>query len=84
MAKIVCDSLDRSVLLDAQIAIQRVGPKLKAYCIETHTYVQFPRDLRKIGATFWADVIKMSNGGQIFYRAYRNSIRRSKDGEVIA
>lgn len=84
MTKIVCDALDRQVLLDARIHITYLGSKLKAYCDDTKTFVQFPRDLRREGHTFVADVVKMSNGGQIFYRAYRNSIRRSKDGQVIA
>lgn len=84
MGKIMMDALDRSVLLDAKIDITYLGSKLKAYCRDTSTYVQFPRDLRKPGQSFVADVVKMSNGGQIFYRAYRNSIRRSKDGQVIA
>lgn len=84
MGKMVLDSLDRQVLLDAKIQIRRVGPKLKAYCGDTNTYVQFPKDIRKEGYTFVADVIKMSNGGKVFFRAYKNSIRHSKDGEVIA
>lgn len=84
MTKIVCDALDRQVLLDARIDITYLGSKLKAYCRDTSTYVQFPRDLRKPGQSFVADVVKMSNGGQIFFRAYKGSIRRSKDGQVIA
>lgn len=84
MAKIMMDALDRSVILDAQINITHNGPKLKAYCVNTKTYVQFPRDLRREGATFYADVVKMSNGGKIFFRAYKGSIRRSKAGEIIA
>lgn len=82
--KITLDALDREVLLDAEITIIRGPGKLKALCKDTNTYVQFPTGLRKEGKRFVADVVKASNGGRIFYRAYKNSIRESKDGKVIA
>ena len=36
---------DKKVIKDATIKIVCVG-KLKAYCVETDTYLQFPTDLR--------------------------------------
>lgn len=81
--KITLDALDRDIHLDATIRMEYLGRKLKARCKETNTYVQFPRHLRTMGATFIADVIKMSNGGKIFYRAYKGSIRNIR-GEVVA
>lgn len=85
MAKICFDALDREVVLDADIIIQYLGSKLKAYCKQTGTYVQFPRDIRKAGKRFVADVIKAGgNGRAVFYHAYKNSIRESVNGKVIA
>lgn len=82
--KITLDALDREVILDAQIEIVRGTGKLKAYCKDTKTYVQFPTGLRRIGRRFVADVVKSSNGGSIFYRAYKGSIRERVNGESIA
>ena len=85
MGKITMDALDRQVILDASIVIQRLGQKLKAYCSNTNTYVRFPRDIRIYGKRFVADVVKVGRtGGTVFYRAYKQSVRETKDGPVIA
>jgi len=85
MAKIVADALDREVILDANIRITRQGKKLKAYCEQTGTYLQFPRALREAHMTFVADIVKSPRKDSVpYYRAYPNSIRYKKDGEVIA
>ena len=87
MANITMDALDRDVILDADIEIQYLRNKLKAYCVNTKTYVQFPRAIRKIGKKFVADVIKSATDGVPFYRAYKGSIREkigSKISDPIA
>jgi hypothetical protein len=85
MSKLTMDALDRPVHLDATIRITMLGSKLKAYCEDTGTFVQFPRDLRKHGRRFVADVIQSANAsGTVFYRAYKGSIRETKNGNVVA
>ena len=85
MTRITMDALDRSVFIDAEVQFMRVGPKIKAYCPETKTYLQFPRDLRREGTKLYADVVKAKqSSGTIFYRAYPGSIRRTKNGDSIA
>lgn len=83
MSRIFLDALDRHVVTDATVTFQRRGGKLKAYCPETRTYLQFPRALRREGTTLKADVIKCANSsGSPFYRAYKGSIR-DESGAVI-
>ncbi len=85
MGKIVMDALDKEVILDAKIEIARLSGKLKAYCVDTKTFVQFPRDLREPHETFVADVIKQGGDGRtVYYRAYKGSIRKTKTGPVVA
>ena len=81
MTKITLLALDKHVMLDANIEIRYLGSKLKAYCKETDTYVQFPREIRKPGKKFIADVVKAQRGeDQIFYRAATGSIRDAAKG----
>lgn len=88
MEKLVMEALDKDVRLDAIIDIVYLGKKLKAYCVDTGTYLQFPRDLRSTGDRYYADVIKAGNGDgrdrTIFYRAVKGSIRKTKHGDSIA
>jgi hypothetical protein len=85
MCKITMNAIDRHVAIDCHVVIQKQGSKLKAYCKETDTFLQFPRDIRKAGETFFADVVKASKStGTVFYRAYPGSIRRTKNGDPIA
>lgn len=85
MSRITLDALDREVILDAKIKIVPLGSKLKAWCENTQTYLQFPREIRAYGRTFVADVVKTANKTcKVFYRAYPNSIRESIDGPIIA
>jgi phage terminase small subunit len=86
MFKITMEALDKEVILDAIIEIRHGMGKLKAYCTNTKTYVQFPTALRKEGKRFCSDVIKSGGGGRaIFYRAFKTSIRENdKDGKVVA
>lgn len=85
MGKICMEALDNHVLLDSHIEIRDNGFKLKAYCRETNTNVQFPTSIRVRGREFIADVVKArKTSGTIFYRAYRNSIRDAKTGVVVA
>lgn len=84
MTKLAIDALGGHVITDATICILYQGSKLKAFCEDTRTFVQFPRELRTHGAIFYADVVKMGGqNGTVFYRAYRKSIRRTKTGPVI-
>lgn len=88
ISKIFMDALQKQVHQDATIKIQQHGRKLKAYCVDTNTFVQFPRDIREQYMEFKADVILASNkSGTEFYRAYKNSIRpiiNGHEGPVIA
>ncbi|MDD4389731.1 MAG: hypothetical protein PHW03_02890 [Eubacteriales bacterium] len=82
MANITMDALDRDVIISAKVVIKEVNGKLKAYCEDTKTYLQFPRAIRRAGKRFEADVIKASTPGKIFYRAYRGSICEVINGVV--
>ena len=76
MGRIFMDAMDRHVVMDARVTFVMKGPKLKAYCEKTDTYLQFPRHLRKRGTTLIADIIKSKKAdGAVFYRAYPHSIR---------
>ena len=76
IAKLALEAFDRDVRLDARIEIICLGSKLKAYCVDTGTYAQFPRNLRSFGGVFVADVIKSAKAdGVPFYRAVKGSIR---------
>lgn len=86
MAKIFLDALDRHVIEDARIEIvwSPQHHKLKAYCPKTDTWLQFPTKLRKEGRKFIADVVKAKKDtGNIFYRAYKGSIRDAQTGELV-
>lgn len=84
MGRICMDALDRDVKTDATIRILHNGVKLKAFCVETGTNVQFPTKIRQRGKVFIADVIKAKkDSGTVFYRAYRGSIRE-KIGDKIS
>ena len=82
MANIVMDAIDRDVILSAKVIIVSVGGKLKAYCEDTKTYLQFPRAIRQKGKRFEADIIKSQTEGKPFYRAYRGSICEVINGVV--
>jgi hypothetical protein len=82
--KIMLDAFERHVIIDANIMITCEGRKLKAYCPESGTFLQFPRDIRKISRKFKADVIKAKNeSGRIYYRAYKGSIREIIDSKEV-
>jgi len=74
---------DKKIITDASIVIQyetRYGNKLKAYCTNTDTYLQFPRALREHpGQTYVADVVEVirTDGVTKYYRAMKESIRPS-------
>lgn len=84
MTRIFFESLDNNVILDAHVKIVSVGGKLKAYCEETKTYLQFPRAIREKGKEFLADVYmaKALGAAQPYYRTYKGSIRYND--EVVA
>ena len=83
--KVFVDALDNDVRFDAQLVCVAHGRKLKVYCEDTGTYVQFPTSIRRIGRRFIADVVKSRRtNGNIFYRAYRSSIRDAETGEVVS
>ena len=84
MARIVLEALDKEVYLDADVIMERKGPKIKAYCPQTQTYLQFPRAIRKKYKRLVADIVKSSNAsGTPFFRAFKGSIRENKDSEVL-
>ena len=76
---------DKKVIKDANITIILRAGKLKAYCGETDTYLQFPRDLRKLDADFIADVIEVQNEHvtEKYYRVQKGTIRRRGSSEVV-
>ena len=87
MTKIFLESFDRDVRMDKSIDIiwSSQHNKLKAYCPDTGTYLQFPTRLRFRGAKYIADIIKATKeGGTPFFRAFRGSIRNAETGEVVA
>lgn len=77
------DAFGGDVELDLYVDVRYVGSKLKAYSPKLGCYLQFPRKLRKNGATFICDAREVNNGGRTFYSAYKGTIRNSK-GTVIA
>jgi hypothetical protein len=85
MLKITMDALDEHVILDADVRFEYEGRKLKAYCPQTSTYLQFPRDIRRAGLKMIADVVKdKRKNGREFYRAYKGSIRETKCADPVA
>lgn len=90
MNKIFCDALEKhgKVIQDADILITYVGKKAKAYCENTETYVQFPRDIRNKYRRFKADIIFADvKDYKPYVRAYKGSIRPIVNGierDVIA
>lgn len=78
---------EKRVITDAHITIALEGlSKLKAYCSESRTYLQFPRGLRKYsGQQFIADVVEVirEDGVRKYYRAMKGSIRVEGSKEVV-
>jgi hypothetical protein len=84
---------EKRVVQDATVRIE-YDPnnynKLKAYCVESDTYLQFPRALRNkhsdYGKEFLADVVEVirEDGVQKYYRAMKGSIRKKGSDEVVA
>ena len=84
MARIVLEALDKEVYLDADVVMHKEGKKIKAYCPQTQTYLQFPREIRKKYKRLVADIVKSANAsGTPFFRAFKGSIRENKDSEVL-
>jgi hypothetical protein len=87
-AKLFLEALERPVRMDAKVTIVKGQGKLRAYCKEVNSNLQFPRALRVLGREFLAD-IKCSQDnegkgptGQVFWRVIKGSIR-DKDGKVV-
>lgn len=76
---------EKRVIKDAKIWIRCVGGKLKAYCETSDTYLQFPRDIRKAGAEFIADVVEVKNESvdNKYYRVMKGSIRKKGSDQVV-
>lgn len=82
---------EKHIITDATIQIvYGTGKKLKAWCEESNTYLQFPRKLRADyddhGKMFIADVVEVMRKDNIqkYYRAVKNSIREFGSDEVVA
>jgi len=83
MGKIFIDALDNDAKLDVDVRFERANGKIKAYCPQTRTYLQFPTALRRLYISYKADVIKATNKNcRTFYRVYKGSIRDS-EGNVV-
>lgn len=77
---------EKNVIRDATVYIEHDESnwnKLKAYCPDSKTYLQFPRALREYGAEFVADVVEVHSSGRQFYRAMNGSIRRKGSDEIV-
>lgn len=77
---------ENKVIKDAEIHITiGKGGKLKAYCGYTDTFLQFPRDLRKLDAEFVADIIEVKNDHVTdkYYRVQKGTIRKKGSNEVV-
>lgn len=83
---------EKRVIKDAVIEIESDPNnynKLKAYCRDSDTYLQFPRALRAkrtdYGKIFIADVVEVirEDGVKKYYRAMKGSIRRKGSDEVV-
>jgi len=72
---------EKKVITNANIRIVRG----KAYCIDTDTYLQFPRSLREENTKYVADVIEVIRKDNCtkYYRAMKGSIRKENSNEVI-
>ena len=77
---------EKRVIKDAKIKILLRGGKLKAYCENSDTYLQFPRDIRELGAEFVADVVEVKNDtvDEKYYRVMKGSIRKEGSNTVVA
>jgi len=81
---------DKKVIQDAHIIIRYENGykgKLKAYCEDTKTYLQFPTDLRGYNDQHYqADVIEVLNDSVAtkYYRVMKGSIRLYGYDEVVA
>ena len=81
--KMVLDAFEGEVLTDVKVSFYYQGGKLKAYCENTKTNLQFPTKLRNMYVKYVCDVVKCQrSNGKIFYRAYKGSIR-DVDGNVV-
>jgi len=80
---------EKRVIQDANIRIvyeNGYRGKLKAFCEETETFLQFPTALREWDRRFIADVVEVMNDSvsQKYYRVVKGSIRLHGDDEIIA
>ena len=77
---------DKHVIKNANIHIEFAHGKLKAYCKESNTFLQFPRSLRNFaGERYTADVVEVirTDDVQKYYRVVKGSIRTPHSDEVI-
>lgn len=77
---------EKRVIKDAKIHIIAVNGKLKAYCEDSDTYLQFPRDMRQIDNRYVADVVEVKNDkvSEKYYRVVKGSIRKQGSEDVIS
>jgi hypothetical protein len=79
---------EKRVIRDSAVVIKYengYSGKLKAYCIETKTYLQFPRSLRtENNLVFTADVVEVKRDDNVrkYFRAMKGSIRDENDQVV--
>lgn len=77
---------ERKVYQDTKIRIMHdyTKRKLRAFCPETDTWLQFPNDLRRTGSEYIADVVEMTQKGKsTFYRVFKGSIRKPGSDVVV-
>ena len=62
---------EKHIIQDANIRICAIGSKLKAYCVDTKTFLQFPRILRDYsGQEYIGDVVEVINT-KVYTKYYR-------------
>jgi len=80
---------DKNIVKDAKIIIipeHGYSGKLKAYCEDTETFLQFPRHLRTHnGQRYIADVVEVVREDDVrkYYRVMNKSIRKPDSDEVV-
>ena len=67
----------KRVYKNAVIRIVFNKGKNRAWCAEAGSFIQFPNELRELGAIYTANIIEVNQRGKAtFYRADKKSIER--------
>ena len=85
--RLVLEALeDKDIIKDAQIDIMWDAGRLRAWCNEANSYIQFPKALRKEYVQYISDIVQVKAGEKhsSFYRAMKGTIRlRGGKGTIV-